>query len=82
MSARSVAAFDKTGTLTEGKPKVTDVVPVALSERDLLSLAGAPVPPGLDGSSLLPLAAGTVGGRPVFAEEDRTAIVVSRAVHA
>jgi Zn2+/Cd2+-exporting ATPase len=35
------AAFDKTGTLTEGKPQVTDVVPMGRSEADLLSLAAA-----------------------------------------
>lgn len=35
-------SFDKTGTLTEGKPKVTDILPVAgVSETRLLSLAAA-----------------------------------------
>ena len=35
-------AFDKTGTLTEGKPKVTDVRPLAgLGERDLLRIAAS-----------------------------------------
>jgi Cd2+/Zn2+-exporting ATPase len=33
--------MDKTGTLTEGKPKVTDVVAVGRSERDILSMAAA-----------------------------------------
>lgn len=33
--------LDKTGTLTEGKPVVTDVAPVGLSERELLELAAA-----------------------------------------
>lgn len=34
--------FDKTGTITEGKPKVTDVVPIAnLSEKTLLFLAAS-----------------------------------------
>jgi len=37
----TTAAFDKTGTLTEGKPKVTDVVGLGRSERDVLSLATA-----------------------------------------
>jgi Cd2+/Zn2+-exporting ATPase len=37
----TMAAFDKTGTLTEGKPKVTDVIPVGRSEREILSLAAA-----------------------------------------
>jgi Cd2+/Zn2+-exporting ATPase len=36
-----MAALDKTGTLTEGRPRVTDVVPVARSEREVLSLAAA-----------------------------------------
>jgi Cd2+/Zn2+-exporting ATPase len=35
-------AFDKTGTLTEGRPRITDVVPVdGASEADLLALAVA-----------------------------------------
>lgn len=35
-------AFDKTGTLTEGKPKVTDILPIAdMSETRLLALAAA-----------------------------------------
>ena len=35
-------AFDKTGTLTEGRPRITDVVPVAgVTEEELLSVAVA-----------------------------------------
>ncbi|CAI1888867.1 Lead, cadmium, zinc and mercury-transporting ATPase [Serratia quinivorans] len=35
-------AFDKTGTLTEGKPTVTDVIPLnGISEQQLLTLAAA-----------------------------------------
>ncbi|MFW5398596.1 zinc/cadmium/mercury/lead-transporting ATPase [Yersinia sp. 1252 StPb PI] len=35
-------AFDKTGTLTEGKPKVTDILPISgVSETRLLALAAA-----------------------------------------
>lgn len=37
----TIAAFDKTGTLTEGKPNVTDVIALARSEREVLSLAAA-----------------------------------------
>jgi Cu+-exporting ATPase len=33
--------LDKTGTLTEGKPAVTDIVPVGIGESDLLALAAA-----------------------------------------
>lgn len=34
--------FDKTGTITEGKPKVTDIVPIAaLSSNSLLSIAAS-----------------------------------------
>jgi Zn2+/Cd2+-exporting ATPase len=34
-------AFDKTGTLTHGRPRVTDVVPVAGTEGEVLSVAAA-----------------------------------------
>ena len=34
-----IVVLDKTGTITEGKPKVTDVIPVSISENDLLQLA-------------------------------------------
>jgi Cu+-exporting ATPase len=33
--------FDKTGTLTRGKPEVTDLVPIGVSEGTLLSFAAA-----------------------------------------
>jgi Cu+-exporting ATPase len=37
-----VVVLDKTGTLTEGRPRVTEAIPVGLmSERDLLTLAAA-----------------------------------------
>lgn len=36
-----VIALDKTGTLTEGRPKVTDIVAIGRSERDILSMAAA-----------------------------------------
>lgn len=35
----SAIAFDKTGTLTEGKPKVTDVYPINISESRLIELS-------------------------------------------
>ncbi|MCI6361781.1 MAG: heavy metal translocating P-type ATPase [Eubacterium coprostanoligenes] len=34
-----IVVLDKTGTITEGKAKVTDVIPVGISENDLLQLA-------------------------------------------
>jgi Cu+-exporting ATPase len=34
-------AFDKTGTLTEGRLELGDVVPLGMSERDLLAVAAA-----------------------------------------
>ncbi|RWK92163.1 MAG: cadmium-translocating P-type ATPase [Mesorhizobium sp.] len=37
----TAVALDKTGTLTEGKPKVTDIVAVGASEREVMSLAAA-----------------------------------------
>lgn len=33
-----IVVLDKTGTITEGKPKVTDVIPVGISENNLLQL--------------------------------------------
>lgn len=35
----STVVLDKTGTITEGKPKVTDIIPINMSERDLLDYA-------------------------------------------
>ncbi|MER9401503.1 heavy metal translocating P-type ATPase [Mesorhizobium sp. M0615] len=37
----TAVALDKTGTLTEGKPVVTDVVAIGVSEKEVLSLAAA-----------------------------------------
>jgi len=36
-----IVVFDKTGTLTEGKPGVTDIVPAAGSQDELLRIAGS-----------------------------------------
>ncbi len=36
-----VIMLDKTGTITKGKPSVTDIVAVAVDERELLKLAGS-----------------------------------------
>ncbi len=33
--------FDKTGTLTKGKPEVTDIIPVGITEQTLLGLAAS-----------------------------------------
>ena len=35
----NTVVLDKTGTITEGKPKVTDIIPVNATEKELLSLA-------------------------------------------
>lgn len=37
----TTAVFDKTGTLTCGKPRVTDILPVGISENELLSNTAA-----------------------------------------
>jgi Cu+-exporting ATPase len=37
----STVVFDKTGTLTKGKPEVTDIIPVGISEQTLLGLAAS-----------------------------------------
>ena len=34
-----IVVLDKTGTITEGKPKVTDIISVGISENDLLQIA-------------------------------------------
>ncbi len=44
-------AFDKTGTLTAGRPQVTDLVPLAASEADMLAIAA-----GIEAGSSHPLA--------------------------
>jgi Zn2+/Cd2+-exporting ATPase len=51
-AATTLVAFDKTGTLTRGAPAVTDVVPLAAEERELLALAAA-----VEAGSSHPLAA-------------------------
>ena len=35
----NTVVLDKTGTITEGKPKVTDIIPINTTENELLSLA-------------------------------------------
>jgi Cu+-exporting ATPase len=37
----AVVAFDKTGTLTRGKPEVTDIVPLGMTDDALLALVAA-----------------------------------------
>jgi len=41
MQQAKTVVFDKTGTLTEGKPSVTDIVPVAASQNELLRILGS-----------------------------------------
>ncbi len=48
-----------------GSCALVDVFPT------VLDLAGLPVPPGIDGRSLVPLGSGRAAGRPVVAEERR-----------
>ena len=36
-----IVAFDKTGTLTQGRPRVTEVVPLGRPEREVVELAAA-----------------------------------------
>ncbi len=37
----ATVALDKTGTVTEGKPRVTDVIPLGIDENSLLTLAAS-----------------------------------------
>ncbi|MEQ8200047.1 MAG: heavy metal translocating P-type ATPase [Syntrophomonadaceae bacterium] len=39
--ALSVVAFDKTGTLTTGRPVVTDVIPLNVSDQEVVGIAAA-----------------------------------------
>ena len=41
LSKCDTIVLDKTGTLTEGKPQVTEVYPIGVSENDLLKYAGS-----------------------------------------
>lgn len=41
LSKVDTIVFDKTGTLTYGKPTVTDVFPIQISENELLSITGS-----------------------------------------
>ncbi len=47
----TLVAFDKTGTLTQGKPVITDVVPMTQTTEEILALAG-----GVESGSSHPLA--------------------------
>jgi Cd2+/Zn2+-exporting ATPase len=96
-TAKTVA-FDKTGTLTEGRPRVTDVIPIAAGhdERSLLRLAaaveqGSSHPLGraiIERAAMLgidiPAAsdAHAVPGRAARATVDRRSVVVGSLFHA
>jgi Cu+-exporting ATPase len=51
----TTVVFDKTGTLTKGKPEVTDIIPVGISESTLLGLTA-----GVEVNSQHPLAQAVV----------------------
>ncbi|MGX1100901.1 heavy metal translocating P-type ATPase [Amorphus sp. MBR-141] len=63
-----VLVVDKTGTLTEGKPTLTDAVPVAGTDRDFLLSAAA----ALERGSEHPLAEAIVDGAADVARRDAT----------
>ena len=37
----NTVVLDKTGTITEGKPSVTDIIPVGMSKTELLKIAAS-----------------------------------------
>jgi len=41
LGALNAIALDKTGTITRGKPEVSDIVPLGMSESELLAIAAA-----------------------------------------
>lgn len=41
LSKADSIVLDKTGTITKGKPQVTDIYPIGISEKELLSLAAS-----------------------------------------
>ena len=41
LSRADTVVLDKTGTLTQGRPQVTDILPVEGCEKSLLALAAA-----------------------------------------
>jgi len=51
----TTVVFDKTGTLTKGKPEVTDILPVGISEQTLMGFAA-----GVEKNSQHPLALAVV----------------------
>lgn len=41
LSKCDVVVLDKTGTITEGKPQVTDIYPISITQQELLKYAGS-----------------------------------------